>query len=219
MPHIKETVIMNSRPIVAPTEIFRRFCQEYRSLKPRQRISLELAATIDTIIDDICNGREIRAYLEANPFQKMEPAPDCNVRCSKELLFFFDFLCRAMHEQGIFHLTPTRACEMLYGPHQDVLTLEREPHQNLCYLVSTGKYESGAGVQLKLTLGTANDATDWTPLPQGWDNLSPSPYEFVGNNDDDDDDDGGHRADQGDSDDDDDPDDHGDELPSMLRAA
>jgi len=165
---------MTSRPIVAPAEIFRRFTDSYRDLKPRQRISAELEVIIKSVIDDICAGREITAFLEGNPFLDVEPAPEGEFRCSKRLLFFFEFLCEAMHEQDTFHLTPTRATEILYnlgwddsGPHQQVLTLEAEPHRNLCYLVSTEDYEKQAGVSLRLTLGTANEASDWTVLPQG----------------------------------------------------
>jgi hypothetical protein len=204
---------MTSRPIVAPAEIFRRFTDSYRDLKPRRRISAELASIINAVIDDICAGREITAFLEGNPFLDVELASGSDLKCSKSLLFFFEFLCRAMHEQDTFHLTPTRATEILYnlvwddrGPHQQVLTLEAEPHRSLCYLVSTEEYEKQAAVRLRLTLGTANDASDWTVLPQGWDNLGPSPYE--GNDNNDDDDDG--------CDDDTDPDDHGRDLPSAL---
>lgn len=167
---------MTIRLIDSSSEIFRRFSEAYATLEPLVPVSYNAKTAIPLIIDDICEGREIAAFASSpNPFKKTLPTLE-GTFCSAHFVGFLRRLRRAMKLQRNFHITPTRATELLYN--YDFLD-ERftQPFMRLklrhgCfYLLSTPDYEERYRARLRLTLGTANDATDWTVSPNGWDDL------------------------------------------------
>lgn len=88
-----------------------------------------------------------------------------------------------MKEQGVFHVTPTRAAELLYNfdflddSFEQPFVRLKMVKNTYAYFASTAEYERRFGARSRLTLGEANDATDWTMSPNGWNDLRPSKRE------------------------------------------
>jgi hypothetical protein len=167
---------MTTHLIDSPSEIFRRFAEAYATLDPLVPVSYDAKTAIPIIIDDICQGHETATFASGpNPFKKKLP-PLEGTFCSKHFVGYLRTLRSMMKEQRTFYITPTRAAELLYNYDfmderftQPFMRLKQK--QGCFYLVSTGEYERRYGAQLRLTLGLANDATDWTVTPNGWDDL------------------------------------------------
>lgn len=164
--------------------IFRRFAEAYATLEPLVPVSFNAKTAIPLIIDDICEGREVQAFKSGpSPFKKSLP-PLEGTSCSKHFIGFLRTLRWAMKQQRNFHVTPTRATELLYNydfmNERFTQPLMRLKVKHGCfYLVSAREYEKRYGARLRLTLGNANDATDWTVTPNGWDDL-PKDYGIEG---------------------------------------
>lgn len=156
--------------IVSPTEIFKRFAEAYATLEPLVPISCDAKTAVPMIVEDICHGRPIEPFLRApNPLSKKPERLEGQL-CSKHFLSFLRLVRSMMKEQHVFHVTPTRAAELLYNFTQPFMRLKLK--NDAChYLVSTSEYEERFGLRLRLTLGKANDATDWTLSPNGWNDL------------------------------------------------
>ncbi|MBL8594694.1 MAG: hypothetical protein JNK01_18565 [Devosia sp.] len=123
------------------------------------------------IVEDICRGRKVEAFRHGpNPFSRKAERLQGQL-CSMQFLGFLRTLRSMMREQRVFHLTPTRAAELLYNFDfaEESFTqpfMRLKLRSDACYyLVSTSEYEQRFGVRLRLSLGNANDATDWTLSP------------------------------------------------------
>ncbi len=166
--------------IVSPAEIFKRFAEAYSTIEPLVAISYDAKTAIPLIVEDICHGREVAAFRNGpNPLSKKTERLEGQL-CSKHFLSFLRIVRSMMKEQGVFHVTPTRAAELLYNFdfldesfEQPFVRLKMVKH-TYAYLASTAEYERRFGARFRLTLGEANDAMDWTMSPNGWNDLRPS---------------------------------------------
>lgn len=168
---------MTAKFIDSPSEVFRHFAEAYATLEPLVPVSYDAKTALPLIIDDICQGREIETFRSGpNPFKKKLPTLD-GTFCSKHFIGFLRTLRSMMKEQRVFHVTATRATELLYNDDflderftQPFMRLKQK--QGCFYLVSTREYEQRYDARLHLALGLANDVTDWIVTPNGWNDLA-----------------------------------------------
>jgi hypothetical protein len=173
---------MTNRTITDPAKIFRLFASEYRMCKPCVAVSAEFNKTIDTIIDDISEGREVAAFLSAEPFVERPPRKsETEGRCSKWFISFLEVLYDQMAQQEQFRVHPARAVELLYNFDYDdddftqpIMRLQYDPSVPLGFvfvgprpgtLVSEPAYDERFGGRLVLHREAFSTADDWNLTP------------------------------------------------------
>lgn len=145
------------------------FAQNYRALEPYAFISHKQNKLVDSIIEDLSNGKSVRAFDQIVPFKfeiDKSLTKDDGIMCSELFLEFIEFIADQMNEQKISKISHIRLTELLFNIDvddmdrgQDLMLWEKVLGRYI--LCSTKSFTARLGAEIQLTI-VPNDAYDVT---------------------------------------------------------